>query len=126
MEKDTIVRIYSMSKVISSVAVMILHEEGRLKLDDQVGKYLPALAKMKVFTGGSARRPKLVDATRQMTVKDLLTHTSGLIYGFGHGPIDEIYRDAKTARVAVDGRLCRQGWRRCRWPTSPASGSATA
>ena len=55
MEKDTIVRVYSMSKVISSVAVMILHEEGRLKLDDPVGKYLPALAKMKVFTGGSAQ-----------------------------------------------------------------------
>ena len=95
MEKDTIVRIYSMSKVISSAAVMILHEEGRLKLDDPVGKYLPALASMKVFTGGSAKRPRLVDATRQMTVKDLLTHTSGLIYGFGNGPIDDIYRDAK-------------------------------
>ncbi len=95
MEKDTIVRIYSMSKVISSVAVMILHEQGRLKLDDPVGTYLPALATMKVFTGGSARKPRLVAATRQMTVKDLLTHTSGLIYGFGNGPIDEIYRDAK-------------------------------
>ena len=95
MEKDTIVRVYSMSKVISSVAVMILHEEGRLKLDDPVGKYLPALAKMKVFTGGSAKKPKLVDATRQMTVKDLLTHSSGLIYGFGKEPLDEIYRDAK-------------------------------
>ena len=57
MEKDTIVRIYSMSKVISSVAVMILHEEGRLKLDDPVGTYLPALAKMKVFTGGTAEKP---------------------------------------------------------------------
>lgn len=95
MEKDTIVRIYSMSKVISSVAVMILHEEGRLKLDDPVGKFLPALATMKVYAGGSARKPKLVDATRQMTVKDLLTHSSGLIYGFGTGPVDEIYRSAK-------------------------------
>jgi CubicO group peptidase (beta-lactamase class C family) len=94
MEKDTIVRVYSMSKIISSVAVMILQEEGRIKLDDPVGTYLPALAKMKVFAGGSAKRPRLVDATRQMTVKDLLTHTSGLIYGFGKGPIDEIYRGA--------------------------------
>jgi CubicO group peptidase (beta-lactamase class C family) len=94
MEKDTIVRVYSMSKIISSVAVMILHEEGRIKLEDPVGTYLPALAKMRVFAGGSAKRPRLVDATRQMTVKDLLTHTSGLIYGFGKGPIDEIYRGA--------------------------------
>ena len=96
MEPDTIVRIYSMSKVISSVAVMILHEEGRLKLDDKVGKYLPALAKMKVFAGGTAKKPRLVDARREFTIKDLLTHTSGLIYGFGNQPIDEIYRDAKT------------------------------
>lgn len=95
MERDTIVRIYSMSKIVSSAAVMILHEEGRLKLDDPVGKYLPALEKMKVFVGGSAKKPKLVDARRQMTVKDLLTHTSGLIYGFGREPIDEIYREAR-------------------------------
>jgi CubicO group peptidase (beta-lactamase class C family) len=95
MEKDTIVRIYSMSKVISSVAVMILHEEGKLKLDDKVGKYLPALAKMQVFAGGTVKKPRLVDARREITIKDLLTHTSGLIYGFGQEPIDEIYRDAK-------------------------------
>lgn len=95
MEKDTIVRIYSMSKVVTSVAVMILHEEGRLKLDDRVGLFLPALAKMKVMTGGTARTPELVDARREMTVKDLLTHTSGLIYGFGNASIDEIYRDSK-------------------------------
>jgi CubicO group peptidase (beta-lactamase class C family) len=96
MEKDTIVRIYSMSKVVTSVAVMILHEEGRLKLDDRVGTYLPALAKMKVFVGGSARKPRLVDARREITIKDLLTHTSGFIYGFGSGPIDEIYRGANS------------------------------
>jgi CubicO group peptidase (beta-lactamase class C family) len=94
MEKDTIVRMYSMSKVITSVAVMILVEENRLKLTDPVGKFLPALEKMKVFVGGSAKKPKLVDARRQMRVKDLLTHTSGLIYGFGQEPIDEIYRAA--------------------------------
>ena len=95
MEKDTILRIYSMSKVITSAAVMILVEEGRVKLGDPVGKFLPRLEKMKVFAGGSARKPRLVDARRQMTVKDLLTHTSGLIYGFGQNPIDEIYRDAR-------------------------------
>ena len=94
MEKDTIVRMYSMSKVITSVAVMILVEENRLKLTDPVGRFLPALEKMKVFAGGSAKKPKLVDARRQMRVKDLLTHTSGLIYGFGQEPIDEIYRAA--------------------------------
>ena len=94
MEKDTIVRVYSMSKIVTSVAVMILHEEGRLKLDAPVGTFLPALEKMKVFAGGTATRPRLVEARRQMTVKDLLTHSSGLIYGFGKAPIDEIYRGA--------------------------------
>ena len=94
MEKDTIVRVYSMSKVVTSVAVMILHEEGRLKLTDPVGKFLPQLEKMKVFAGGTAKKPRLVDARRPMTVKDLLTHSSGLIYGFGNTPIDEIYRSA--------------------------------
>jgi CubicO group peptidase (beta-lactamase class C family) len=94
MEKDTIVRVYSMSKIVTSVAVMILHEEGRLKLTDPVGKFLPALEKMKVFAGGTAKKPRLVDARRPMTVKDLLTHSSGLIYGFGNTPIDEIYRGA--------------------------------
>jgi CubicO group peptidase (beta-lactamase class C family) len=95
MEKDTIVRIYSMSKVISTVAVMILHEEGRVKLDDKASKYLPALAKMRVFAGGTAAKPRLEPARREITIKDLLTHTSGLIYGFGNAPIDEIYRSAK-------------------------------
>ena len=94
MDKDTIVRMYSMSKVISSVAVMVLVEENRLRLTDPVGKYLPKLEKMKVFVGGSAKKPKLVDATRQITVKDLLTHTAGFIYGFGRTEIDTIYRDA--------------------------------
>jgi CubicO group peptidase (beta-lactamase class C family) len=94
MEKDTIVRMYSMSKVISSVAVMVLVEENRLKLTDPVGKYLPKLEKMKVFVGGSAKKPKLVDATRPITVKNLLTHTAGFIYGFGQTEIDKIYREA--------------------------------
>jgi CubicO group peptidase (beta-lactamase class C family) len=74
---------------------MILHEEGRLKLDDPASKYLPALAKRKVFAGGTAKTPRLVDARREITIKDLLTHTSGFVYGFGQDPIDEIYRDAK-------------------------------
>jgi CubicO group peptidase (beta-lactamase class C family) len=100
MAQDTIVRMYSMSKVITSVAVMILVEENRLKLTDPVGTFLPALEKMKVFAGGSAKKPKLVDARRQMQVKDLLTHTSGLIYGFGREPIDEIYRAAKILESA--------------------------
>ncbi len=95
MEEDTIFRIYSMSKVITSVAAMMLHEEGRLKLDDPISKYLPAFAKPKVMTGGTVKAPVLVAAKTPITVKQLLTHTSGYIYGFGKDPIDKIYNDSK-------------------------------
>ena len=107
MEKDTIFRIYSMSKVITSVAAMMLHEEGRLKLDDPVSKDLPALAKAKVLTGGTVKAPVLVAAKTPITVKHLLTHTSGYIYGFGKDPIDKIYNGSKVPRGADDGDLPR-------------------
>ena len=95
MEEDTIFRIYSMSKVIASVAAMILHEEGRLKLDDPIRKYLPGFDKPKVMTGGTVKAPVLVAVKTPITVKQLLTHTSGYIYGFGKDPIDKIYNDSK-------------------------------
>ena len=95
MEKDTIFRIYSMSKVITSVAVMTLHEEGRIKLDDPVAKYLPALKAAKVFKGGTAAAPFLAPARTPITIKHLLTHTSGFIYGFGNEPLDKIYNSSK-------------------------------
>jgi CubicO group peptidase (beta-lactamase class C family) len=94
MKKDTIFRIYSMTKVVSSVAAMILIEEGRLRLDDEVGTYLPALAGMKVWQGGTETAPDLVATEHPITVKQLLTHTSGLIYGFDSRPIDKVYQEA--------------------------------
>jgi CubicO group peptidase (beta-lactamase class C family) len=100
MEKDTIVRLYSMSKILTSVAALILHEEGRLKLDDPVSKYLPALEKPKVMTGGTAKAPVLVAAKTPITIKHLMTHTSGFIYGFGKTPVDKMYQDAKVFDVA--------------------------
>ena len=92
MEKDTIVRIYSMSKILTSVAALILHEEGRLKLDDPVSKYLPAFAKPQVMAGGTVEAPKLVAAKAPITIKHLLTHTSGFVYGFGDSPVETRYR----------------------------------
>jgi CubicO group peptidase (beta-lactamase class C family) len=95
MEEDTIFRIYSMTKVITSVAALILHEEGRLKLDDPISKYLPAFDKPRVMKGGTVKAPVLVAAKAPVTVKQLLTHTSGYIYGFGKDPIDTMYTDQK-------------------------------
>lgn len=95
MEKDTIVRVYSMSKTVASVAVMMLFEEGRFRLDDPVSQYLPEFKQMKVFKGGTADQPELVDATRPITIRELLTHTSGFGYDFGESPLEQIYKRAK-------------------------------
>jgi len=81
MRTDTIVRFYSMSKTITSVAVMMLVEEGKIALGDPIGNYLPELADLKVCVGGTPDEPELVDAVRPVTVKHLLTHTSGMTYG---------------------------------------------
>ena len=94
MQPDTIFRIYSMSKIVTSVAALMLLEDARFRLGDPVGDYLPELARMKLMTGGTAEKPLVADAQKPITIKDLFTHSSGLIYGFGSAPIDKIYRDA--------------------------------
>jgi CubicO group peptidase (beta-lactamase class C family) len=93
VEADSLWRIYSMSKPITSVAAMILYEEGAFELTDPVSRYLPVFADMRVFAGGSDIRPVTVPATEPVRVWHLLTHTSGLTYGFHHAhPVDAIYR----------------------------------
>ena len=94
MEKDTIVRVYSMSKTITSVAVMMLLEEGKIKLEDPISKYIPELKDMKVFKGGTADSPELVDAKTPITIKHLITHTSGMTYDFGNSPVEQLNKKA--------------------------------
>src|SRR6184192_4612882 len=95
MVPDAVFRLFSMTKPITSTAVMQLYERGMLRLDDPVSKYIPAFAGVKVYAGGSAATPVLHDPERSMTLADLLTHTSGLTYGFiGDTPADSIYRRA--------------------------------
>ena len=92
IEFDTILRIYSMTKPITSIAVMMLYEEGHFQLGTPVSELIPAFKDMQVYTEGGAA---IVDAETEMTVKHLLTHTSGLIYGGdGEHPIHQRYRDA--------------------------------
>ena len=75
--QDSIFRIYSMTKTIATVAVLMLMEEGKLTLEDPVGKFLPVFNDMKVFAGGTASAPQLRPAVRPITIRHLLTHTGG-------------------------------------------------
>ena len=93
MEKDTILRLYSMTKPITTVAAMILFEKGLLHLDYPVSKYLPELKGVKVHAGGAGGELKLVAASRGMSIRDLMRHTSGLTYGswLEKTPVAELY-----------------------------------
>lgn len=92
MECDTICRIYSMTKIVTSVAALILIEEGRLGLDQPVAQWLPELAKPRVLTGGTADAPIHEETHSAITIRHLLTHTAGYTYDFiGHDPIHELY-----------------------------------
>jgi|TARA_A100001011_G_scaffold114660_1_gene121313 CubicO group peptidase (beta-lactamase class C family) len=93
IKSDTIFRIYSMTKPITSVALMQLHEQGLFQLADPVGKFLPEFKNSKVFLQGSFPNFLTTPAKRDMTVRDLLSHTSGLTYGFHYQTnIDHAYR----------------------------------
>ncbi len=85
LREDTVFRIYSMTKPIVAVCLMSLYEEGRFQLDDQIAKFIPALGEMMVHVGGEAAL-ELVPAAREITIRDLLTHTSGLTYGHAAPP----------------------------------------
>lgn len=83
---DAIFRIYSMTKTVTSVAALMLLEEGRFKLDDPIARYLPEFAHMQVFAGGSADEPRLRAATTPITIRQLLTHTAGFAVGGADAP----------------------------------------
>src|SRR3954451_13472672 len=111
VEHDTLWRIYSMTKPITSVAAMQLYQEGAFSLNDEVGRYLPAFADMRVFRGGQAEKPNTVPATEPMRMWHLLTHTAGLTYGFTRSsPVDEMYRqggsDFAQPPVLARAALC--------------------
>jgi CubicO group peptidase (beta-lactamase class C family) len=90
---DTLWRIYSMTKPITSVAAMMLVEQGAMQLTDPVSRYIPAFADARVYAGGSAANPGTVPATEPVRVWHLLTHTAGLTYGWHHAhAMDEAYR----------------------------------
>jgi len=93
MATDTIFRIYSMTKPIVSVALLTLYEEGLFQLDDPVSRFIPSWANLRVWSDGTPDSWTTTFPEREMQIRDLLTHTSGLTYGFmNRHPIDALYR----------------------------------
>ncbi|MGW0087214.1 serine hydrolase domain-containing protein [Streptomyces sp. NPDC003393] len=104
VESDTVWRIYSMTKPVTAVAVLQLVEEGRLSLDDPLERHLPAFAGPRVYVGGSGDDVRTRPAAGPILIRQLLTHTAGLTFGFYHShPVDALYRAAGLASSVPPG-----------------------
>ncbi|MDH3303514.1 MAG: beta-lactamase family protein, partial [Acidimicrobiia bacterium] len=98
---DTIVRIYSMTKPITSLALLTLYEEGRFRLNEPVSNFIPSWSGLRVFAGGTAANHTTRFPEREVTIHDLLTHTSGLTYSWtADHPVEKLYR-----KHGIDGDL---------------------
>jgi len=101
---DAVWRIYSMTKPVTSVGLMMLYEEGRFQLDDPVHRFIPSWQNLRVFVGGNYPTFKTAAAERPMTIRDLLSHTSGLTYGFMERTnVDAAYRKLGVADQTRSG-----------------------
>jgi CubicO group peptidase (beta-lactamase class C family) len=98
---DTIFRIYSMTKPVTCTAMLMLFEEGKYSLDDPVAKYIPAFKDLKVYAGQDEHGINLADALNPITVRQLFTHTSGLGYGVGLGPVEDLIRQSGILRMPI-------------------------
>jgi CubicO group peptidase (beta-lactamase class C family) len=114
VEPDTIWRVFSMTKPITSVVAMALVEEGLVDLTDPISRWLPEFTQPRVYTKGSALAPVTEAATEPIRLWHLLTHTSGLTYGFHHAhPVDAMYRAAGYewgTPKGLDLAACTRGW----------------
>lgn len=110
MTEDTLFRWYSMSKPITSVAIMMLHEQGKLNIADPVEKYLPAFKDVRVYQGGELDAMQTIKPRRPMTIADLLTHEAGLTYHFtGTSVVHQYYRKYGVKRDTPVGALPTDG-----------------
>ena len=106
MQRDSIFRICSMTKPITTVGAMILYEEGKFLLDDPVSKYLPEFKDPKVLVKPANGQPYTIPAKREITIRDLMRHTSGLTYQWNKD-LGQMYTDAKVAHglLQYDGTI---------------------
>lgn len=102
MQKDTILRIYSMTKPVTGVAMMILYEDGKWRPSDPIARHIPEFKDLKVFKGLDADgKPIVEDPAHAPTVGELMSHTAGFTYGiFGNSPVDKMYMQANLLQSA--------------------------
>lgn len=101
MTYDTLVRIYSMTKPVTSAATLLLCERAQVKLADSIARYFPSFEEMEVYLGGSEPPFRTTPAEREITIRDLLTHTGGLAYGIGdEHPVEKEYERVVWGRLA--------------------------
>ncbi len=108
MQSDAIFRIYSMTKPITSVALMMLYEKARFQLDEPVSGFIPAFKDVRVFVDATESGVELAKPEREVTIRDLLTHTSGLVYGNPNGsPVEAMVwqADRETEKIVPDETL---------------------
>jgi CubicO group peptidase (beta-lactamase class C family) len=114
VETGTLWRIFSMTKPVTSVAAMMLYEEGAFELMDPVSRFIPSFGDVRVYVGGSDLKPLTVPATEPVRIWHLLTHTSGLTYGFHRvNTVDALYRGAGfewTSPPGLDLAGCCDAW----------------
>ena len=119
----TVYRIYSMTKPVTGVAIMQLVENGQLRLNDKVSKYIPAFKNTKVIN--LEFQDYVVKPKREITIRDLLTHTSGLTYSWaGEGPVNQIYRKYNIRPYyfgALDAELNKFPGNTCQFAAAAAS-----
>ena len=95
MKLDTIARIYSMTKPITGVAMMMLYEEGKWKPSDPIAKHIPEFANLKVYAGEKDGQPIFEPPAHPPTMSELMSHSAGFTYGlFGSTPVDKLYQAA--------------------------------
>ena len=107
MTNDTLFRIYSMTKPVTGVALMILYEEGKFNLSDPVEQYIPELKDLRVYAGTDSSGNMLTEeADHPMTIRELMSHTGGLTYGiFAQSPVDSAYLESRLGAAAAAGIL---------------------
>ncbi|MDQ1081360.1 serine hydrolase [Pseudoroseomonas cervicalis] len=125
MAPDTMVRIYSMTKPLTSLAALMLYEEGRFQLDDPITRFLPEFRDMRVMAGGARGRIDTVPAQRDITIRELMTHTSGLTYGFMQANlVDAAYREQGVDFQTAEASLAEVVGRAARLPLIAQPGAA--